>query len=340
MTDRRDRLLGCLTGLAAGDALGYEVEFRRWEDIRRRFGPAGITEYALRGGKAEVSDDTQMALFTAEALALAVETGTPPEEALWTGYRCWLKTQGWKVDAAPLPGAWLPDYPVLCQAQAPGNTCLSALNSGKLGSVAEPINNSKGCGGVMRTAPVGFLPLPGSALALGAETAAITHGHPGGWAPGGMLADIVRRCIYGPPKPLADIFTDSLAAVRAAWDLPEVRAFADMVDRAMDLSAGPMADVDAIHALGGGWVGDEALAIAIFCCLRHLDSIPEALIAAVNHSGDSDSTGAICGNILGAHLGLARIPEDWTAPLELRDLILRLARKMTDEAAGMMSEKQ
>ena len=341
-----DRIAGSLMAGALGDALGYEVEFIPWSGIQDRFG-GPIRALALNRGFARISDDTQMTLFTGEGLLLGLRRNREQPgsitltEAIYQAYLCWLSTQY----HSELPSSFERDSELLLEAglyarRAPGGTCLSALSSGKMGSVAEPINNSKGCGGVMRTAPAGFLPLPGSALTLGAEAAAITHGHPGGWAPGGMLADIVRRCIYGPQRPLSDIFADSLAAVRAAWDVPEVRAFADMVDRAVDLSAGSMADVDAIHALGGGWVGDEALAIAIFCCLRHPDSIPDALIAAVNHSGDSDSTGAICGNILGAYLGLGRIPDDWAAPLELRDLILRLARKMTDEAAGMMNEKQ
>ena len=60
-----DKFRGCLLAGAAGDALGYEVEFMPEEEIFRRFGEAGITEYRLRGGVAEISDDTQMTLFTA-----------------------------------------------------------------------------------------------------------------------------------------------------------------------------------------------------------------------------------------------------------------------------------
>ena len=51
----------------------------------------------------------------------------------------------------------------------------------------------------------------------------------------------------------------------------------------------------------------------------------EAMIAAVNHNGDSDSTGAVAGNILGARLGLSGIPEKYTKDLELKDVILEIA---------------
>ena len=84
-------------------------------------------------------------------------------------------------------------------------------------------------------------------------------------------------------------------------------------------------DLEAIHRLGAGWVGEEALAIAVFCALKYEDDFGRALIAAVNHGGDSDSTGAICGNILGAVIGFDGISEEWKEHLELSDEITELA---------------
>ena len=98
--DRLDRYRGCLLGGAAGDALGYPVEFLSLDEIRSQYGPAGITEYQLRRGVAQVSDDTQMTLFTANGL-LYTETrrriGAPGGGSV-TGtmavcYRDWLRTQ-------------------------------------------------------------------------------------------------------------------------------------------------------------------------------------------------------------------------------------------------------
>ena len=74
-----------------------------------------------------------------------------------------------------------------------------------------------------------------------------------------------------------------------------------------------------------GWVGDEALAIAVYCVLKYSGDIDNALIAAVNHNGDSDSTGAITGNIIGAQGGFSGIPAKYTEKLELRDLIIEVA---------------
>ena len=70
LTERnRDRALGCLVGSAVGDALGYAVEFEHWPYIRNTYGDKGITRYQLAGnGKALISDDTQMTLFTAAGI--------------------------------------------------------------------------------------------------------------------------------------------------------------------------------------------------------------------------------------------------------------------------------
>ena len=87
-------------------------------------------------------------------------------------------------------------------------------------------------------------------------------------------------------------------------------------------------DLAAIHALGKGWVAEEALAIAIYCALRYGHDIAGALIAAVNHEGDSDSTGSITGNIIGAKIGYSNIPSKYTETLEMRDVILRVADEM------------
>lgn len=94
---------------------------------------------------------------------------------------------------------------------------------------------------------------------------------------------------------------------------------------AIDLSANDHSDLQNIGALGGGWVGEEALAIALYCAIRHFDNFEEAMIAAVNHGGDSDSTGAVTGNILGAGIGYDAIPQFFKDDLELHDVILHMA---------------
>lgn len=80
-----------------------------------------------------------------------------------------------------------------------------------------------------------------------------------------------------------------------------------------------------IRQLGGGWVAEETLAIAIYCALRYEHDFSAGIIAAVNHDGDSDSTGAVTGNILGAINGYDSIEAKWKNNLELMDVLLEMS---------------
>ena len=209
MPDKKDRIRGCLFGGAAGDALGYPVEFMTESQIRSRFGEAGITAYELdaASGKALISDDTQMTLFTADGLlfgstrAYLRGIGAPISFYVSKAYYDWLWTQehtfGQKPDFCV---SWLLDVPELYSRRAPGNTCLSALRARKAQSSVDrfmvpPINNSKGCGGVMRVAPLCVL-RNGQAAHEAAEVAAITHGHPLGYIPAAILAQTIHCLVY------------------------------------------------------------------------------------------------------------------------------------------------
>ena len=332
-----DTFRGCLIGGAVGDALGYAVEFMQDSDIFRKYGERGIAEYDLHKGTAQLSDDTQMTLFTATGLLIGTTRGMlrgimgPYEGYIRYCYKDWYRTQ---TEHFPLPEeyhySWLVNVPELFSRRAPGNTCMSALASNDEGSVAHPINRSKGCGGVMRVAPIGLyftgkrIPIQKSDI-IGAETAAITHGHELGWLPAAALVHIIRHLVEHD----GDIFIavqDAMSTLPKVFpDAAKMDEFLIILQKAIDLSRMGLDDLDAVRQLGQGWVGEEALAIAVYCALKHPDSFEDAIIAAVNHSGDSDSTGAIAGNIVGASLGLSVIPKKFLEALELRDVILELA---------------
>ncbi len=96
-----DKIRGCLFGGAVGDALGYPVEFLSEKEIFSRFGEGGILQYVLdeESGKASISDDTQMTLFTANGI-LVGETrrkmrgiGSGPSTYIAMAYQDWLRTQ-------------------------------------------------------------------------------------------------------------------------------------------------------------------------------------------------------------------------------------------------------
>ena len=131
-------------------------------------------------------------------------------------------------------------------------------------------------------------------------------------------------------RSLEKITLDSLERMQRLFPYPATRGFAELICRAMALAEEDVPDADAICQLGEGWVGEEAVAIAVFCALRYQNDLTEGLSAAVTHDGDSDSTGAIAGNILGAWLGASAIPADWLDAVELRDVVERMAVRICE----------
>ena len=338
----RDKFRGCLIGGAVGDALGYPVEFMSIDQIKKKHGENGITSYYLKNGIAEISDDTQMTLFTADSLLIRTTRGmlrgiaASPASYCMHCYRAWLITQNENYDCwvkgvkdVTQEYPWLIRVPGLHKRRAPGNTVLSVLNSKCEGSLNEPINDSKGCGGVMRVAPIGlyYENMDIDTVAMyGAENAALTHGHDLGYIPAAALVYIINRIIYEENMKLEVIVDECILKMKTLFSKkPHIGEFSSILKKAVKLSNACKNDIDAITEIGEGWVAEETLAIAIYCSLKYENSFEKAIIASVNHSGDSDSTGSVTGNIMGAIHGYKDIPEKFLDNLELRELVLEVA---------------
>lgn len=320
-----------LVGGAIGDALGAGLEFLPLAAIRRRF-PAGFADlppaYGTRGA---ITDDTQMTLFTAEALIRAevarrLGEAADPVVLVDRALRRWAGPQ---LGAPPPEGVGLIADPRLHARRAPGHTCLSALAAARpLGRPAE--NDSKGCGTIMRVAAVALMTPHERVRDLAIATSALTHGHPtavlaaAAWAE--LLAGVARGAPLVPTvHRLAEAYrghpggAETAAAIEAALAAPR--------------DGRP----ETVERLGAGWTAEEALAIALYAvlCARGLE---EGLAIAVTHGGDSDSTGAIAGNLLGLLFPAETLSHRWAAEVEALDLIARLvrdyARLCADEAGA------
>jgi len=160
-----------------------------------------------------------------------------------------------------------------------------------------------------------------------AEIAAVTHGHSLGYMPAAVLVHIIRKIVY-PEKEqtLKEVVLEARDTVAEVFAGDKhLKELTEMIDKAVTLSENKERDLDNIYQLGEEWVAEETLGIAIYCSLRHQDDFSAGIIAAVNHKGDSDSTGAVTGNILGALVGYGAIDEKWKKNLELADVILEMA---------------
>ena len=350
------RIHGCLLGGALGDSLGYAVEFDDIATIRARFGPAGLLDFAALDGGSHFSDDTQMTLYTVDGLVEALEwansgVGADTNACLWLAYLRWLGTQGVPLPAsAPVqPPRWIDTQEVLRHRRVPGNACISGLATGEMGTVYRPVNpDSKGCGTVMRSAPFGLIPniAPEYVYKLSADAASLTHGHPAARQGAGALSLMVHFLAAG--LGLREAAGRALAHLREA-DLGRNESpdpvLLERLEAALRLSrpdpgAGVLSPEDLVRELGEWWVAEEALAVALYAVLA---TAPEtgaasgpqahfraALAVAVNHSGDSDSTASVAGNLLGTFYGVECLPAAWLEALEAPEVIRGMASRLAE----------
>ncbi len=359
-----DSIRGSLMAGATGDALGYEVEFMSRRAILLRFGEQGITKFTLGNkGKALISDDTQMTLFTANGMLMGLTRGYMrgiggrPEKYVDGAYLDWYYTQTGRKKEILINDfhyTWLRDLPEMAQRRAPGNTCLQACESMFRGEHVH--NNSKGCGGIMRVAPMalldaGYASRDENTYSLvelaeaGGEIAECTHKHPLAFLPASLLTILLYKVV---PMAVEQVQEDIDRIVNETLDIldliyidkyeSEKQYLRELSEKAIRLAHSDISDADAIRELGEGWVAEETWAIALYCAIRHINSVEDAIISSVNHNGDSDSTGSVCGNIMGAIYGYEHIKErNIFCPegklledtLELSEIILALANDLS-----------
>lgn len=323
------KLRGCLIGGAIGDALGANTENQPMEVVYDKHGPAGITDLPEF---AAITDDTQMNLFTFEAVIRSHISERLTENANFSAitqnaYQRWLHTQKtpWAkargiLSTSDEPDGWLVTHRDLFKMRAPGLTCTSALQefarTGRSSTMDEPVNNSKGCGGVMRVAPIAFwAPDAHRAFWLACQAAALTHGHPSGYLSAGVFAVLIFEALQG--KGLREGVDTAMRFLVRKEGHEEVVA---AIEHALELADLKDPSVARVEELGRGGVGETALAIALYAALV-TDDPNEALLLSVNHGGDSDSTASMCGNLVGALHGVGELRPDWVERVQFREVI-------------------
>ncbi len=321
------RAIGALIGGAYGDSWGAAVEFMDNELIRRRYGSRGIQEPTPCYGRPHpvVTDGTQLAIATGLGiLEYAARPRGDLRASVWRAYQQWFASQR--------AGR---DY------RAPGTTTLNALEGGVMGSIESPTNKSAASGGVERVSPVGIwtITTPDTAFSLGVEIAALTHGHPNAYVPAGVFAALIALLIRG--VSFDEALEAALCILRSHIG-EEARqgtegAIRSALNAPLDTEIGRTARIIDEHVGtpgvgGGGWNGHDALAIAIYA-VRAADGDPlRAGYIAVNHSGDSDTTGSIACAMMGAQYGpipFLRLPSGEPMWIEHKRVLIELGIRLT-----------
>ena len=344
---------GCLVGGACGDAMGYPVETMDWNQIRSEYGAHGITEFPIHEERkvALFSDDTQMNIMTVDGLLWADKKAKERGVYAYTSslfycYQKWLYTQTGKFadkNYEFLLGGEILENKELFARRTPDKVNLATLEgciNGKYGTMKRPMNQNPGTGAVMRAAPIGlyFYTDAKMAFRIGAESAAITHGHPDAYLPAGFLACLIAQLIRG-----KDLESAIVRCLKELETWPDHENTRDLVEKARSLAAqmnrtGDLLNVSELEmanridlaAIGSGETGSEAIALAIYCALRYSNDFEQAILLAVNQGGNSDTVAAICGAILGTSLGLDEIPYSWVNRIECSILLVHGADKLLE----------
>lgn len=288
-----DFVKGTMWGLALGDAIGKPIEFLNLWQIKEDYGPEGLTEIPEHP---IWTDDTEMTFAVARALIKTHKlTINEITTQIADEFVVWLDNPGY----------------------APGNTCTSgAYNYKKNIEKAwwETGLYTKGCGSAMRVAPIGlFFSDIDKLFKVAYNSSLITHTHPTAIAAAVGAAFLVRLALN---KIEIDLWPEKVKAIVENIAEPGKTEFCNAIDTAV--GALEIKDKkEAIKSIGKGWIGEEAVAIALYCCMKYpkAEDFKKMLILAVNHDGDSDSTGCIAGGIMGAMHGYEALGEEmheWT----------------------------
>ena len=309
----RSKILGCMLGGAIGDALGYKIKNRQSDD------------------KMIISDNTQMSLFTANALLYQFvnynynKKEISINETIYLSYLDWLQTQTSKENIEKI--SWIRDVKELNTVRNTNNSCIKILESGVKGTLEKTINNNNDSIAISRIAPIGlYLKTKEEAGMIAASSCALTHGHPLAIISSYALSLLIH-ILSTTNKSIKDALIDTVYLCNKAniYDQETKENFNKLMNNVVNLSKQNISNIEAIRQLGEGWKAEEAFAIALYSCLKYQNNFSNIITCSTNHVGNTSATGAIAGNIIGAYLGYGKIPHKLINSLELKYIIKEIS---------------
>ncbi len=295
-TERQNRFLGCLVGLAVGDAVGTTNEFSPPGSFTPLIDMVGGGPFRLLPG--EWTDDTSMALCLAESL---VTHGTFDQADQMDRYVDW-----WRIGHLSSNGRCF-DI---------GLTVSSALSryeqdGNPLAGSTDP--QSAGNGSIMRLAPVPmrYAGDPMKAVTLCGESSRTTHGTIACIDACRYFGGLIIGALGGVSKD--ELLAERYAPYDGAWTQEPLCAEID------EVAAGSFRRADPPTIAGTGYVV-RSLEAALWAFDRS-SSFADGCLMAANLGDDADTTAAVYGQLAGAYYGLTGIPEGWRSKLARRKLI-------------------
>jgi ADP-ribosyl-[dinitrogen reductase] hydrolase len=292
----RDRFLGCLLGLAVGDAVGTTLEFRPRGSFTPITDMTGGGPFRLEPG--QWTDDTSMALCLASSL---VERGAFDPLDQMTRYVRWRDEGYWSSTGRCF------DIGNATAAALARFTRTGAPYSGS----TDP--QSAGNGSIMRLAavPMFFAADTTKAVHYSAESSSTTHAAAECLDACRLFGAVLVRALNGLAR--EDVL---LGDAKSFSGSPAIEAIARGDYR-----------TKAERAIQGSGYVVNSLEAALWCFDR-TGSFEEAILRAANLGADADTTAAVCGQVAGAFYGVAGIPERWLAKLAMREEIAALASRL------------
>ena len=336
MAQRESACVGCLLGMAVGDAMGYTVDSKSWEEICEDYGPNGLLGYDLANGAAEVSSYTQIGAYAANGLLLGITRGKTDQYArfLQQAMKEWCRRQDLPRDPEKY-SCWVSHVPALRRRHCRDSWMLDALRAKNIGTMESPINRSANPGSMLVAAVVALLSagdrMDQTQLSrLAAAAVATTHGATEVWYSGAVLANVIAGILAEEKRPMKELFLHAIETVELQF--PKTEVLAAQLKKV--LNAGweePQAVMESLRCDTAG----QCLAGAMYACLVSQGDFDTAMILAVNHSGKSAAVGAITGAIMGAYLQQEALPEFYLESLEVVDVLTELAQDLTQGTPTM-----
>ncbi len=336
---------GCLWGLAAGDAMGLSVDKKTYEDICRDYGPNGLLGYDLANGCAEISSYTQLAAFACNGLLLGVTRKKMPyHKYMELGLKEWAVTQRYARHPYKL-GCWVSHVEELCRKKCLDSRTLDPLAREALGSLSQSLNRSDTPGALTAAVAAGLFFYPERMKIhqvglLGAQAVALTHGDPGAFLCGAIIAYTVAGILNDSQLPLREHFSNAAQAVAVQFGGTFLQAaqLQAMVAKVCTLAASPKDPREVMQSLQCD-TAPRVLAGAMYACLVSQEDFDTAMVTAVNHSGRSAAVASLAGAFLGAKLGHRGIPGFYLDCLEPAAVLDVLAKDLVQACPKQVASR-